>query len=357
MRDTSSKYVTNFIDNRLLFRHGWFRKLISDQGTAFTSREFEEFTQRRRFKHALCSAEHPESNGLCERVNRSITATLAAFVNLNRDDWDIKLQEAIFAINSAKHSTTQKSPFELVYGRVPVTPDEMVFPWLAVEPEQEDEYLRKIAKWRKVARSLILAQQSKSRKIADKFRAPDPVFKMGDLVLVSRKRSLKGKTKKFICRSIGPHQIVKRVNRVCYTVEDLPQNRRSRIHRRFNAHVSLIKRYHSRMETEWLPEDDEILSDDEREDLYDREDLAESDGPVAFHDILPVDQGLSIPDDLTVEWNSDSNTEDGSSEGEKEECLIEDGEEWNEVQVDLGVSRAGRVRKPLRLPGMAYYPP
>lgn len=177
------------------------------------------------------------------------------------------------------------------------------------------------------ARYLILAQQSKSRKIADKFRAPDPVFKMGDLVLVSRKRSLKGKTKKFICRSIGPHQIVKRVNRVCYTVEDLPQNRRSRIHRRFNAHVSLIKRYHSRMETEWLPEDDEILSDDEREDLYDREDLHESDGPVAIHDILPVDQGLSIPNDLTVEWNSDSNTEDCLSEGEKEESLTEDGEE------------------------------
>jgi len=94
--DTSSRHVTEFTDNRLLFRHGWFRKLINDQGTAFISREFEEYSTRRRFKHALCSAKHLESNGLCEKVNRAITATLAAFENLNPDDWDTRLQEAIF---------------------------------------------------------------------------------------------------------------------------------------------------------------------------------------------------------------------------------------------------------------------
>jgi len=333
--DTSSRHVTEFIDNRLLFRHGWFRKLISDQGTAFTSREFEEYSTRRRFKHALCSAEHPESNGLCEKVNRAITATLAAFVNLNHNDWDTKLQEAIFAINSAKQATTQKSPFELVYGRVPVTPDEMVFPWLILEPEEEEQYLRKIAKWRQVSRSLILAQQRKSRRLADRFRAPDQIFKLGDLVLVARKRVSVGKTKKFICRAVGPYQIVKRVNRVCYTVEDLPQNRRSRIHRRFNAHVSLIKRYHARSENDWLPEEDE------GED---------------WGDPLELDSS-EYPEESLVQVQDTFSPVTSASVQELQEDL---GDWWEEEEVPAevpGISSYGRVRKSNRDPNFEYQPP
>jgi transposase InsO family protein len=206
--DTSSKFVTKFIEKRILYKHGWFFRLISDQGSAFSSREFAEFCGNVRLKHIMCSAEHPESNGLVERVNRAIASTLAAFVNLKHDDWDVKLHQAVFAINSAKQSTTQKSPFELVYGRPAVTPDEVLFPWVPQMIEGEDDFIRKVARWRKVARSLILAQQRKSKTLADRFRNPDPVFKLGDLVLVARRRVCVGKTKKFVCRSIGPYQVV-----------------------------------------------------------------------------------------------------------------------------------------------------
>ena len=349
--DTSSKFVTKFIEKRILYKHGWFFRLISDQGSAFSSREFAEFCGNVRLKHIMCSAEHPESNGLVERVNRAIASTLAAFVNLKHDDWDVKLHQAVFAINSAKQSTTQKSPFELVYGRPAVTPDEVLFPWVPQMIEGEDDFMRKVARWRKVARSLILAQQRKSKTLADRFRNPDPVFKLGDLVLVARRRVCVGKTKKFVCRSIGPYQVVRRVNRVCYTVEDLPQNRRTRIHRRFNAHVSLLRRYNPRIEMDWRPEDGTEQSTDNDGTPEDNSPVDEPEIPRRpLLDFQPVDYSN----------HRGTRSETDASESKEYDDTVSDYEEENQnipESRDLGVSRYGRVRVARRDPDFVYQPP
>lgn len=251
--DTTSEKAIRFIERSILYRHGSFAKLISDQGTSFSSKEFADFARKCRFRHIMASAEHPETNGLVERVNRAIASTLAAFVNWSQDDWDEKLPQAIFAINTAKQSTTQITPFELVYGRPPVLSHELAFPWQENEIEHREDFQRKVDKWRRVARLLIASQQRKTKAYADRFRKPDPIFKEGDLVLVFRRRR-KG-TKKFVDRSVGPYQVVRRVTRVTYLVEDLPDQRRSRTHRRFNVHVSQLKRYSARKEIDWIPEE------------------------------------------------------------------------------------------------------
>ena len=62
-----------------------------------------------------------------KRVNREIAKTLAAFIYLKQDDLDEKLSQT-FAINTAKQSTTQISPFELVYWRPAVLSRELAFP-------------------------------------------------------------------------------------------------------------------------------------------------------------------------------------------------------------------------------------
>ena len=56
----------------------------------------------------------------------------------------------------------------------------------------------------------------------DLSRRENRTYQPGDLVIVARRRVHVGKTKKFVCRSIGPYQVAKRVSKTCYTVEDLP---------------------------------------------------------------------------------------------------------------------------------------
>lgn len=252
--DTSVEPVKRFLKDQVFLRHGTPARIVSDRGPAFASKQFDEFLQEWNVQHVMSTPEHPQTNGLVERMNRTLTSTLAAYLNLNQDDWDIRLQDATFSINTARQSTTELTPFELTYGRTAVLSHELGFPWPTSPTVSHQSRIRQVAKWRRTARRLICERQMKSKKETDKYRRPNQAFDPGDLVLVSRKPREKGKTRKFLPKFIGPFQILKRLTRTTYVVEDMPANRRKRIHRRFNAHTCQLRKYHARAETEWRPE-------------------------------------------------------------------------------------------------------
>lgn len=147
----------------------------------------------------------------------------------------------MFSINTAKQSTTETTPFELVYARPAVMPIESTFPWPPTTPQSHDERMRTGSRWRKVARRHIIIRQRKRKRYSDRFRKPDPILLPGGLVLIARRPKTKGKTKKFDRRFIGPYQIHQRVSATCYVVEDLPCNRKKLFWWRFNAYSSQIQ--------------------------------------------------------------------------------------------------------------------
>ena len=48
--------------------HGLPEMLVSDNGSVFTSSEFEEFTKQNGIRHVRSASYHPASNGLAERA-------------------------------------------------------------------------------------------------------------------------------------------------------------------------------------------------------------------------------------------------------------------------------------------------
>ena len=48
--------------------HGLSQMLVTDNGLAFTSNEFREFTQKNGIKHVTSAPYHPSSNGQAERA-------------------------------------------------------------------------------------------------------------------------------------------------------------------------------------------------------------------------------------------------------------------------------------------------
>lgn len=247
----TSELAVTFILKDIIAHHGHPDKIITDPGSCFTSNLWTEAMRRFGIKHHVIPGAYPQANGQVERVNRSIVMAFKAFVDEHPRNWDELLPEAIVAINTARQSSTLRTPFEIVYGRIDKLPHESHFPW----PEDEDisnwKFIKRLREVQHIVRSDLLLKQKKTKEAVDKRRKRAHVYSPGDLVLVARDIVKIGKTKKLLPLYIGPYQIAKSMSPVTYLVEDIPAMRKRRCWRRFTAHVSQLKPFKTPCDPEW----------------------------------------------------------------------------------------------------------
>ena len=139
---------------------------------------------------------HPQTNGLVERQNRTLTLMLRTVCSRRQDDWDVYLGRVICASNSTRHSTTGVSPFILWHGR------EKRIPLMFLFPKREKEFLscneclqnafRRSAKIQQIARVHAREAQLRQKGNHDKDAVHLHPFKEGDEVLVSVKAFPRG---------------------------------------------------------------------------------------------------------------------------------------------------------------------
>ena len=103
-------------------RHGVPAQLLSDRGKAFLSLLLREVCEVLGVKKLNTTAYHPQTDGLVERFNHTLTNMLAKRVERNGSDWDIQLPYVLFAYRSCIQESTQESPFFLVHGQDPRLP-------------------------------------------------------------------------------------------------------------------------------------------------------------------------------------------------------------------------------------------
>ncbi|KAH6927678.1 hypothetical protein HPB50_006915 [Hyalomma asiaticum] len=76
----------SFINECLVYRHRTPKLLISDRGTAFTSRDIEKFFCNHGIRHAGPSPQHPQTDGLVDHTNRTIKNVISSYVSSTHDD-------------------------------------------------------------------------------------------------------------------------------------------------------------------------------------------------------------------------------------------------------------------------------
>lgn len=89
-------------------------RIISDRGTAFTSKEFENFVQRYGIQHIQTAVRTARANGQAERANQTLLNSLRCSTE-NPKDWDSNIPTIQWGINSQVNFTTKYSPNELVF--------------------------------------------------------------------------------------------------------------------------------------------------------------------------------------------------------------------------------------------------
>lgn len=80
VRNVKSTPTINSLEN-IFCTFGYPNRLISDQGTAFTSREFKTFCNGSKIKHVLNAVASPRANGQVERYNRTVLDALTAYTD------------------------------------------------------------------------------------------------------------------------------------------------------------------------------------------------------------------------------------------------------------------------------------
>ncbi|KAL4103955.1 hypothetical protein QTP88_019272 [Uroleucon formosanum] len=199
-------------------------RIVSDRGTAFTGKEFEQMCKPRNIIHVRNATATPRSNGQCERLNRTILSMLTTTCK-EEDDWDKVIGRIQWSINNAFNKATKSTPFTLMFGFIPRTYDGDAI---------QDEVLSTqnnacdVLQLRARALESIVAEQKKMRVYHNQGRIKVPTFTTGDLVMIQcQTTGQPGESKKMLVKYKGPYIITEVLPNDRLRVQDLPEIQRT----------------------------------------------------------------------------------------------------------------------------------
>ena len=199
--------------------HGIPRKILSDRGPQFASKFMEEFTKALGTKRQLSMAYHPQTDGQTERINQEIGMFLRHYMNYQQDDWTNWLAAAEFQYNDKKHVATEKTPFELNFGRHPWKGNLIVKTDI---PRVEDFLSGLQRSWEQATKAMKEVQKNMKKQFDKKRRNPQGL-KAGDHVWLENKNiHLNRPSKKLDNKRYGPFKISKDIGSGAFKLE-LPE--------------------------------------------------------------------------------------------------------------------------------------
>ncbi|CDJ70406.1 hypothetical protein, conserved [Eimeria necatrix] len=113
--------TVQLLADRLIRYHGFPEVLISDRNPGFQSALWQQLCRRFNIKRAMFSSYHPQSEGQTERVNRTLEQLLRTYIQSDKREWERLLPAVELVYNTASHSPTKLSPFELMVGENALT--------------------------------------------------------------------------------------------------------------------------------------------------------------------------------------------------------------------------------------------
>ena len=186
----------------MLSRYGAPAECLTDQGTEFRG-EFQALLDEALIDHRRTSREHPQADGLAERMVQTVKTALRKFcLEHDKTTWDAALPYIAMGYRMSKQAALSNySPYFLLYGREPTLginiqakcsqPVDLDSPeiWLQVITERAKVFAREMPM---AMRNLQIAQHRDQLRYATtrggSYRPRQRKFEIGDYVYIRRQQ-------------------------------------------------------------------------------------------------------------------------------------------------------------------------
>lgn len=121
LQQQTTAEIALFIYEEIISRHDCPKIMISDNGKPFVSALIGAVCKTFVIRHRTIAPYHSQSNGLVERINRTLNAIIKKRTPEEKRNWPDYLAATAFSYRSIKQATTKQSPFFLLYGYEPST--------------------------------------------------------------------------------------------------------------------------------------------------------------------------------------------------------------------------------------------
>ena len=220
VKTTSTKEVCSALD-KYSYYYSRPRRLISDRGTAFTSKEFSEYLSSNNIQHVKNAVAAPQANGQVERVNRVLSRMLSKLADpVSQADWSRFLSQVGYALNNSIHSSTRSAPSTLLFGVLQRGPEiDKLTEYLSdKDPNNVPPDLTRLRQTTDIA---IKQSQNRNEIQYAKRSTPPTQYQVGDYIVIRNVDNTIGQNKKFVPKYRGPYIVHRVLPSDRYVVRDV----------------------------------------------------------------------------------------------------------------------------------------
>ncbi|KAG0738833.1 hypothetical protein G6F62_009276 [Rhizopus arrhizus] len=213
-----------FYYTQIVFLYGVPNYILTDRGSNFCSVYTKTFLMKLGCKSVTTTSYRPQTNGLCERLNQTLCATIAKLARDHNEvyQWDKYVNQALLALRTLVNDSSRFSPSQLLYGYQLLTPGTWQAP---IRGYVEGEYELEVAKRVEFIQIELDKIRTKAREESDRAKLKQAIrynrtvhpreYRVGEQVLLKEDVL----SNKFADKWSGPYVVVQVLRNGTYKLD------------------------------------------------------------------------------------------------------------------------------------------